>query len=113
MNGKEDSALLDVSFISLRLVLGNAESDQGSHETANGSADAYAGERGHDGASRDERAYTGNRERADSRQNAQSPADCAAGQNAGGGAFGGLGVLLVREFFRSLIIRKQNRDIVI
>ena len=51
---KQDSSFFDSAFIALRLVLGNAHSDQGSRQTANHPAGARASQCGYDRSRCDE-----------------------------------------------------------
>src|SRR5580692_668478 len=66
VDGKQDAAVLDASFVALGFVFRNTHSDQSAGETTDRAADAETCERRHDRASRDERAYAGNCKRANS-----------------------------------------------
>ena len=104
----QDVAVFDLSFVLLGFVFRDPESNQRSGQSANGSACSRAAQRRQDRTSRDQRSYTGNRERPDSHQPAQHSRGESAGDRAGSRSFGCLGVMLVREVSRSCAIRQQH-----
>ena len=68
---------------------------------------------GHDGSGRDKRAESRNRQGADPHEEAERTADGASGACSRGCAFGGLGILFVREIFGSLIAREQYGNVLV
>ena len=62
MYGEEDAAFLDLTFVTLRLKLGNAHANQSACNAAYRAADTCACQRGHDRTSCDERTDTWDRE---------------------------------------------------
>ena len=113
MNGKQNAARLDVSFVALGLVLGDTHPDEGADQATDSAADPEAGESAHDRAGRDKRTDPRNRKRADSGQQAKSSADHSAGRNAGGGALRRFCILLMGKVFRPLVVLEENRNVVI
>ena len=65
MNRQKNATFFDAPLVSLRFVLGDAHAHEGANQTADGAADAEAGESGHDRTGRNERTESGNRENAD------------------------------------------------
>jgi hypothetical protein len=108
VNGKENSSVLDGAFVPLGFVLGESHADEGSDESADCTADAYAGERCHDGTCGDEGADAGDSESADAREEAECSSDDAAGGGPGGCAFGRLGALFMSEGATTFVIRKKD-----
>src|ERR1700722_9170400 len=113
MDRKQYAAILNSAFVALRFILGNSHPDQGANQAAYGSANTQSCKRSHNRAGSYERPYTRDGQSSNSSQQAESPADSAARCNTRRGAFGGLGVLLVRKLLRALSVGKQHRDVVV
>ena len=113
MNGKQNAARFDVSFVALGFVLGDAHPDECANQTADSAADSQAGQSAHDRACRNKRTDPRNRKSADPGQQAQSSTDHSAGRNSGGGSLRRFCILLMGEIFRSLVVLEQNRDVVV
>jgi len=74
MNGKQDAALIQTSFVTLGFVLRNAQTNQRTGDTTDSGTDSHPCQRGHNRARCDERTDSRNRESA----YACEKADCAA-----------------------------------
>jgi hypothetical protein len=70
-----------------------------------------ASERGHDGASSDERPQPRNGDGTDAEQPTHGAAENRAGTCSGRGALGGFGIFLVGEIPRPGVLREQRRDV--
>src|ERR1035441_5198310 len=111
MDGNQNAALSDSPVIANRFIFGDTHTDEGSHESSDSASGAHTGQRRHDRSRRDERAEARNRQRADANQEAQRTADDATRTCSRTGALRSLGALLVREVFGSLVVGKQNRNV--
>ena len=68
MNGKQNAALFDMSFVALGFVLGDAHPDECADQTADSAADSEPSKSAHNRAGRDKRTDPRDRKRADSGQ---------------------------------------------
>src|SRR5580698_11380414 len=100
VDGKQDTALFDVSFVALGFVFGDAHTYQGTYETADSAAYSEPGKCAHDRTCRDERTDARDRQSADPGQQPQGSSDYATRRNARGGAFRRFCILLMGEVFR-------------
>src|SRR5580658_3898657 len=99
MDREKNATFFDSSFVPLRLILGNTHTDQGPDQTTYRAAYSEAGQSTHDRACGNEWTNAGDRERTDSRQQAQSPTDHSARRYAGGCSLRRFGILLVGKVF--------------
>src|SRR5580700_9258533 len=113
VNRKENSPCLNVAFVPLGFVFGDAHADQRANQTANGAAGSEAGKGTHDWTRRDKRTEPRNCKSSDAGQQAQRTTDNAARGNARRGSFRRLCILLVGKILRTLVILQENRYIVI
>src|ERR1017187_7687588 len=112
MNGNQNAALSDAPVRADRFIFGDPHTDEGSHESSDGASGAHTGQRRHDRYRRDERAEAWNGQRPDSNLEVQRTADAATRTCPRNGALRSLGALLVREIFGSLLVGKQNRNVI-
>lgn len=89
----------------------NAQSDQGASQSTQGASRPRSSKSRHHRAGRNERPYPRNCQRADSCQPSERSAQDRARSGTGRGSFRSFRVLLVREIFRALIVRKEYRNI--
>ena len=113
MNGKQNPARFDVSFVSLRFVLRDAHPNQCANQAAHRAAHAESRQSGHDRTGRNERTDSGNCKDPDSGQQSKSSANHSAGGNSGGGSFGRFCTLVVSKVFSAPDVREQDRNIVV
>src|SRR5215472_13498322 len=106
MHRRQDATALDQPLVTFGLVLGDAHADQRSDQTADHRPSPNAGERGHDGSSRDERSEAWNGEGANAREQAEGSANYSAGSRAGSGPFRRLGVPFVSKLLSAQILRQ-------
>ena len=92
---------------------GNTHPDEGTSQSTCGGPDTRAGKRRHNRPGRDKRSEPWDRQCPDPNHPAQRSAEHRTAASAGGCAFGGLGMLLVRKIARSRLVRKKNRNIVL
>ncbi len=97
MNGEQDSASLDSSFVAFGFVLWNAHAYKSAEKATDGSTNSESCECGHDGTSGDEWTDARDSKSADAREEAEGSANDASGGGACSGSFGSLGALLVGE----------------
>src|SRR5580704_12408264 len=112
MHREQHAARLHAAFIALRFILRHSHADQSADESTHRPARAQTRQRAHDGTSRDERSDARDGQRADAGQQTECAANYASCGHARGGALRRLGVLLVGEIFRALVIRQQHRNVV-
>src|ERR1700722_6341723 len=112
VDGDKDAAGLDLLFVAPGFNLGKSEADETSGYASHRAT--YAGSRqcGDDRSCSEQRSHTGNGQRANTNQPAQSTAYQQAGAAAGHCAFRSLGVLLQRELFVHVAIGKDHRDVI-
>src|SRR5262245_55377932 len=113
VNREQDATVLDLAFVALALVLGNA----GANERACQSSDHCTGRRaaqcGHDRSRRDEGPESGDGERADSGEPAERTAQDDAGTSARRRPFWRLAAALVREIAPPGGVREQDRHVIV
>ncbi len=112
MDGEEDVATFDFSFVAFCFQFRNTQADQSARDATDGCADGGSAEGGHDGAGRDEGANARNGESADADEPAEGAADGTTGSSAGRDAFGGFGVFFMGEVASGFLIGKQDGDVV-
>src|SRR6266851_1722276 len=111
MHRNQDAAVLDLTFVLFRLILGDSQSDQSTGQDSHRSASRRAAKRGENRTSCDEWSNAGNREAARSDQPSECASQDTASDRTGRRAFGRLGVLLMRKVAGRALIGKQHRDV--
>jgi len=113
MNGYENAACANAAVEAFGFILRDTHPYEGSHQPADCAARTHAGQSRHDRSGRDKWAESGNRQRAQSDEEAKSASERSAGANTSGNALRGFCVFLVREVFAPCIVGEQYRDVFI
>src|SRR5579862_5228068 len=100
-------------FVSLRFVFRDSHPNERANNTAECATGSEASKSGYDRTGRNQWTESGNCKSADPDKQSQSSTDHSAGRNSSGGAFWCFCALVVRKVFRTFVVRKQNRDIVV
>src|ERR1700722_20041401 len=111
MYGEKNTTFRYPAFIALGFELGDTHADQSSGEATDCATDADSGESGHDGARSDQRTYAGNRERANTGQQAERTAQNSSSAGACGRAFRGLGGFFRADLLAAEVFGKKRRNI--
>jgi hypothetical protein len=109
---KKDVSILDLGLVLLGLDLRNPHPDQRPGESADRGSGRRSTERRHDRTRSNEWAQSGNRECANPCQQTDRAADGAACARTRDSTLGCLGVLLMREVSRTLLVGEQSRNVV-
>src|ERR1700684_926945 len=105
VDGKQNAALLQASFVTLRFILRDSQADQRTGDSANCSSYSDPGESRHDWPSRYERPKPWDRKQPYPREQSECPAKNRTCASAGCRAFGSLSCLFGCDGFRAEILR--------
>lgn len=112
MNRQQNVAVLNLSFVAFRLVLGNAKADEGPGQSSDGCDSGGACQRCHDRTGCDEYSESRNRKRTDPDHPAERAAKNCAAAGTRRRTFRSLGMLFVGEVFGALPVGKKHRHVV-
>ncbi|HSS07783.1 MAG TPA: hypothetical protein VLK83_11690 [Rhodanobacteraceae bacterium] len=113
VHGNQDVPRANLRVVAFGFELGNSHADEPADHATGRCSDSSSPERGHDRTGGNERADTGNRERADASQPTYGGTDTQTRDATRGCAFGRLGVVLVREILGAAFVGQQRRDVVV
>lgn len=100
-------------IVTLCFELRNAEPNQTASDAAHGCTGCCAAEGSHNRSGSNKRSDAGNGECADAGDPAECAADDATGCDAGRDSFGRFGIFSVGKIAGALLVRKQERDVVV